>query len=202
MVQRKPKFTKTQCTTCRSDHTGSNIGWHLFIMTDKAAILALYRRLVRDANKFELEPIKRKLKINYRTVIQLDRGEIGVADMNELLEDGEAALRVTTWLRTRDKACSHHPMIVWNEPVHKPISLMQAHSSCQTIVACRFEMPFYSCYLVWGWYHGAIPGSCTSSRHLSLRCSVVILTKSYKTALSFDSWEQVLPRPGLQASSF
>ena len=68
----------------------------------------LYRRLVREMHRIEIMPIRRKTRFNLKEAFELDRGMVDDQDFQELLEDGEAALRVLQWLRGLPQACITH----------------------------------------------------------------------------------------------
>jgi len=68
--------------------------------------IQLYRKLLRDARKFPLPPIRRKLEHNYREMFDLHKTETCSSKQEELLGDGEAALRVLHWLKTLPPVCT------------------------------------------------------------------------------------------------
>ena len=59
----------------------------------------LYRRLLRDIRKFPVKPIRRKLAYNYREMFDLYREESDPQKLGQLLENGEAAIRILKWVR-------------------------------------------------------------------------------------------------------
>ena len=71
---------------------------HLYRMISSSST-RLYRRLLRDARKFPVKPIRRKLAYNYREMFDLYREESDPQKIGQLLEDGEAAIRVLKWVR-------------------------------------------------------------------------------------------------------
>ena len=71
---------------------------HLYRMISSSST-RLYRRLLRDARKFPVKPIGRKLAYNYREMFDLYREENDPQKIGKLLVDGEAAIRVLKWVR-------------------------------------------------------------------------------------------------------
>jgi hypothetical protein len=65
----------------------------------------LYRKLLRDARTFPVPPVRRKLEYNYREMFDLHRAEPCSAKQEELIDDGEAALRVLKWMRLLPSVC-------------------------------------------------------------------------------------------------
>lgn len=63
------------------------------------AALGLYRTLLRDARKFPVGPVSRKLEYNYREMFELYRDEKSTEKISELMQAGKAALRILHWLK-------------------------------------------------------------------------------------------------------
>lgn len=69
-------------------------------MSGQASSLHLFRRLAREAVKFPVKPVGRKVLVNVRELFQLYRDEKDPAVLATLHEDGAAALRVLDWLKS------------------------------------------------------------------------------------------------------
>ena len=65
--------------------------------------LALYRHIVREANKLSVAPVRRKIIYNTREVYSLYASETDELKLAGLHEDAAAAARVIAWLNTLPK---------------------------------------------------------------------------------------------------
>jgi hypothetical protein len=67
--------------------------------------LVLYRRLLKEAAAFPAEKIGRKIRANVRDAYQIYRiSPDGVGDLERVLDQGEAVVRLLRQLRELDEA--------------------------------------------------------------------------------------------------
>lgn len=105
--------------------------------------LGLYRRLLRDAHHFPVAPIKRKLLYNVREMYDLHKQETDLAEIERLIGDGEAALRVLSWMKSLPEVCLFKSLV--RVDIHAGIQpCFIAHHFLQFLLpACRKTFHLY-----------------------------------------------------------